>query len=79
MRLPSLIGQSESKDSGEHPEWCEIEVINEIIRHAFRIKSEPIPETLEKHLQQRVEEWRAHQSDSVLKTESSKSTSLRIV
>ena len=48
----------------EHPEWCEIEVMNEMIRHAFRIKSEPIPEGLEKHLQQRVEEWRARQPDS---------------
>jgi hypothetical protein len=47
----------------EHPEWCEMEVINEIIRHAFKIKSETIPEALEKHLQQRVEEWRAHQSE----------------
>lgn len=48
----------------EHPEWCEMEVINEIIRHAFRIESEPIPQGLEKHLQQRVEEWRARQPDS---------------
>jgi hypothetical protein len=48
----------------EHPEWCEMEVINEIIRHAFRIKSEPIPEGLENHLKKRVEEWRTRQSAS---------------
>jgi hypothetical protein len=48
----------------EHPEWCEMEVINEIIRHAFRIKSEPIPEGLEKHLQQRVEQWHTRHSAS---------------
>lgn len=38
----------------EHPEWCELEVINEILRHAFRVKSEPIPEGLENQMQQRV-------------------------
>ena len=48
----------------EHPEWCELEVMNEIIRYAFKVKSEPIPEGLEKHLQERVEKWRTHQSDT---------------
>jgi hypothetical protein len=43
----------------EHPEWCEIEVMNEILRYAFTVKSEPIPESLEKQMQQRVNEWRA--------------------
>jgi hypothetical protein len=46
----------------EHPEWCELEVVNEIIRHAFRVKSEPISEGLEKHMQQRVKEWRVRQA-----------------
>lgn len=46
----------------EHPEWCELEVMNEIIRYAFKVKSEPIPEWLEKRLQERVEEWRASQA-----------------
>ena len=46
----------------EHPEWCELEVMNEIIRYAFRVKSEPIPERLEQRLLQRVVEWRARQS-----------------
>jgi hypothetical protein len=45
----------------EHPEWCELEVMNEIIRQAFKVKSEPISEGLEKYLQKRVEEWRARQ------------------
>ncbi len=46
----------------EHPEWCELEVMNEIIRHAFRVKSEPIPDGVEEHLQQRVKEWRGRQA-----------------
>jgi hypothetical protein len=45
----------------QHPEWCELEVMNEIIRHAFRVKSEPIPDWLENQMQQRVHEWRASQ------------------
>jgi|ERR1044071_2440784 hypothetical protein len=46
----------------EHPEWCEIEVMNEIFRYAFRVKSEHIPEWLEKQMQERVNEWRASQA-----------------
>jgi hypothetical protein len=46
----------------EHPEWCEIEVMNEILRYAFRVKSEPIPECLERQMQERVSEWRASQA-----------------
>ena len=46
----------------EHPEWCELEVMNEIIRYAFNVKAEPIPEGLEKYLQERVEKWRASQA-----------------
>jgi hypothetical protein len=46
----------------EHPEWCELEVTNEILRHAFRVKSEPIPEGLENQMQQRVKKWRASQA-----------------
>jgi hypothetical protein len=46
----------------EHPDWCEIEVINEILRDAFRVKSEPIPEGLEKLMQERVNQWRASQA-----------------
>jgi hypothetical protein len=42
----------------QHAEWCELEVMNEIIRHAFRVKSEPIPDWLETQMQQRVHEWR---------------------
>lgn len=42
----------------QHPEWCELEVMNEIIRQAFRVKSEPIPDWLENQMQQRVHEWR---------------------
>jgi hypothetical protein len=30
----------------DHPEWCELEVMDEILRQAFR--SEPVPEGLEK-------------------------------
>ena len=46
----------------EHPEWCEWEVMNEIIRYAFKVKSEPIPEWLERQMQERVSEWRASQA-----------------
>lgn len=53
----------------EHPEWCELEVMNEIIRYAFRVKSEPIPEGLEKYLRERVEKWQA--SHAAQGTESS--------
>ncbi|HSK43685.1 MAG TPA: hypothetical protein VLA83_07345 [Candidatus Binatia bacterium] len=34
----------------EHPEWCELEVMHEILRQAFR--SEPVPEWAEKLMQQ---------------------------
>lgn len=51
----------------QHPEWCELEVMNEIIRQAFTCKSESIPEGLEKRLQQRVEEWRASKSAEVIR------------
>jgi hypothetical protein len=44
----------------DHPEWCELEVMHEILRQAFR--SEPVPEGLEKQMQQRVQEFRARQS-----------------
>jgi hypothetical protein len=44
----------------DHPEWCELEVKHEIMRQAFR--SEPVPEWLEKLMQQRLEEFRARQS-----------------
>jgi hypothetical protein len=43
----------------DHPEWCELEVMHEILRQAFR--SEPVPEGLEKQMQQRVEGFRARQ------------------
>ncbi|MCU1255936.1 MAG: hypothetical protein JWM83_2235 [Candidatus Angelobacter sp.] len=44
----------------DHPEWCELEVMHEILRQAFR--SEPVPEGLEKQIQQRVQEFRTRQS-----------------
>jgi hypothetical protein len=43
----------------EHPEWSEVEVMNEIIRQSF--KSEPVPPWLETRLQERVREHRARQ------------------
>jgi len=53
----------------ERPEWCEIEVINEIIRWAFNVKSEPIPEWLESQMQERVSEWRASQAAQGIQTQ----------
>jgi len=44
----------------EHPEWCELEVMHEILRQAFR--SEPVPEWAEKLMQQRLEEHLARES-----------------
>lgn len=44
----------------DHPEWCELEVMHEIMRQAFR--SEPVPEWLEKQMKQRLDEHRARQS-----------------
>jgi hypothetical protein len=44
----------------DHPEWCELEVMHEIMRQAFR--SEPVPEWLEKQMKQRLEDFRAHHS-----------------
>jgi hypothetical protein len=44
----------------DRPNWCELEVKHEILRQAFR--SEPVPEGLEKQMQQRVQEFRASQS-----------------
>jgi hypothetical protein len=41
----------------DHPEWCELEVMHEIMRQAFR--SEPVPEWLEKQMKQRLDEHRA--------------------
>ena len=38
----------------EHPDWCELEVMHQIIRQAFR--SQPVPEWLEKRMQQRLDE-----------------------
>jgi hypothetical protein len=43
----------------EHPEWSELEVMHQIIRQAFR--SEPVPEWLERKMQQRLDEQRARQ------------------
>ena len=43
----------------EHPEWSELEVMNQIIRQAF--KSEPVPDWLERQMQKRVEEQRVRQ------------------
>jgi hypothetical protein len=43
----------------EHPEWCELEVVNEIICQAFKIKSELIPEGLENHLSRYPEHHQA--------------------
>ena len=40
-----------------HPEWSDVEVMNEIIRQSF--KSEAVPAWLEWKLQQRVDEHRA--------------------
>jgi hypothetical protein len=48
------------KNRRDHPEWCELEVMREILRQAFR--SEPVPEGLEKQIQQRVQEFRTRQS-----------------
>jgi hypothetical protein len=39
-----------------HPEWSDVEVMNEIIRQSF--KSEAVPAWLERKLQQRVDEHR---------------------
>jgi hypothetical protein len=44
----------------EHPDWCELEVIHEIIREAFL--PEPMPEWLIKQMQQRLDQQRARQS-----------------
>jgi hypothetical protein len=44
----------------EHPEWCELEVKHELMRQAFR--SDPVPEWLERLMQQRLDEHRARQS-----------------
>ena len=44
----------------EHPEWCELEIMHETLRQAFR--SEPVPEWAEKLMQQRLEEHLARQS-----------------
>jgi hypothetical protein len=41
----------------EHPDWSELEVIHELIREAFH--SEPVPEWLERKMQQRLDEQRA--------------------
>ena len=43
----------------EHPEWCELEVMHEIMRQASR--SEPVPEWVERQMQQRLDEHRARQ------------------
>jgi hypothetical protein len=44
----------------EHPDWSELEVMHQIMRQAFR--SEPVPEWLEKQMQQRLDEQRARKS-----------------
>lgn len=44
----------------EHPEWCELEVMQEILRQAFR--SGPVPEWVERRMQQRLDEHRVRQS-----------------
>jgi hypothetical protein len=44
----------------EHPEWSELEVMHQIMRQAFR--SEPVPEWLERQMQQRLDEQRARKS-----------------
>jgi hypothetical protein len=41
----------------EHPEWIEIEVMNQIIRESFR--DEPVPQWLEKQMAERVARERA--------------------
>lgn len=41
----------------EHPEWIEIEVINQIIRESFR--DEPVPRWLERQMAERVDRERA--------------------
>ncbi|HWF05049.1 MAG TPA: hypothetical protein VHA06_15270 [Candidatus Angelobacter sp.] len=43
----------------EHPEWSKLEVMHEIIRQAFH--SEPVPEWLERKMQQRLDEQHARQ------------------
>ncbi|HEY2389886.1 MAG TPA: hypothetical protein VGK22_01825 [Candidatus Angelobacter sp.] len=43
----------------EHPEWSELEVMHQIIRQAFR--SEPVPEWLERKMQERLDEQHARQ------------------
>jgi hypothetical protein len=47
----------------EHPEWCELEVMHEILRQAFR--SEPVPEWVERQMQQRLDEYRARHMDDL--------------
>jgi hypothetical protein len=41
----------------EHPEWIEIEVMNQIIRESFR--DEPLPQWLERQMAERVKRERA--------------------
>lgn len=43
----------------EHPEWSELEVMHQIIREAFH--SEPVPEWLERKMQERLDEQRARE------------------
>jgi hypothetical protein len=44
----------------EHPGWCELEVMHEIIRQAFL--PEPMPEWLIKQMHQRLDEQVARRS-----------------
>jgi hypothetical protein len=43
-----------------HPDWCELEVMHEMIRQAFL--PEPMPEWLVKQMQQRLDQQHARQS-----------------
>jgi hypothetical protein len=44
----------------EHPEWCELEVIHEMIRQAFL--PNPMPEWLIKQMKERLDQKRSGQS-----------------
>jgi hypothetical protein len=52
-------GVRKQKLRREHPEWSKLEVMHEIIRQAFH--SEPVPEWLERKMQQRLDEQHARQ------------------
>ena len=48
------------KIRSEHPEWCELEVMHEMIRQAFL--PDPMPEWLIKQMKERLDQQRSSQS-----------------